>query len=336
MNKVITMLFFLFVFLFTIQANHTNYLLKINKVKASKTPTSCEQDSIPPILVLPNGKSIELLPPYNKVTVFPKDIISSAQDNCTDSTDLIYKLWLRSLSGIPDSMNLSNSINVVDSFEFSANFLGTQEVDVIIYDKQGNYTYSSTYLVISCQYCGDPIIDSGYIEGKVVNSFGVPIDSAKIEVPNQLDLELLTNKNGDYRLERKIADFELSLTKDTPPLLGVTSFDLLLIQKHILGIQPFHTPYQFIAADVDFSGTVSTFDILIIKKILLGKTNNFPTGDSWVFVLSDFEFQTYNPANENYPTYWTAPLPFHDYVNIDFIGIKLGDINDNAISIEND
>ncbi len=99
-----------------------------------------------------------------------------------------------------------------------------------------------------------------------------------------------------------------------------------------LGITPLNTPYQFLAADVNFSGTVTTFDILTLKKIILNIENNFPTGQSWLFVPTDYEFLTPNPANETYPTsfkieafYFSRPLI------VDFIGIKLGDVNSSAI-----
>ena len=53
-------------------------------------------------------------------------------------------------------------------------------------------------------------------------------------------------------------------------LRGVNSKDLSLISNHILGLKPLSTGYQKIAADVDKSGTITTFDMVEIKKFLLG------------------------------------------------------------------
>lgn len=68
------------------------------------------------------------------------------------------------------------------------------------------------------------------------------------------------------------------------PFNGVTSFDLVLISKHILGLEPFTDPYNFIAADANNSGSITTFDITTIRKVILGIEDNFPGDRSWRFV----------------------------------------------------
>jgi peroxiredoxin len=63
------------------------------------------------------------------------------------------------------------------------------------------------------------------------------------------------------------------------PLDGVSTFDLLLISKHILSIQPFNQEWQLLAADVNLSGTITTFDIVNIRKVILGIENQLPEGN---------------------------------------------------------
>ena len=337
MNKIKSILLLLIGFSIIGQANTDNCLYKINKDKYLENDDSCDIDSIPPTFTLLNGRLFELDYPYNKSTIFPKDLITAAQDNCTDSVDLIYKFWHSTfLAESPDSTSLSNRVNVVDSLNLSEDNLGTNQIHVVVYDQKGNYAYLPTYLVISCQDCDEDPLPYHSFAGRTINSFGIPIDSVKMEVSIEPALELYTNEHGIYRFSTEQGKdfYKIEPIKDSNPLLGVTAFDLLLIQKHVLGLQPFDNPYKFLAADVDFSGTVSTFDIITIKKIILGKEATFPTGQTWVFTLGDFEFITYNPASENYPTTWMTSSPPLNNENINFIGIKLGDINDDALPFE--
>jgi len=67
-------------------------------------------------------------------------------------------------------------------------------------------------------------------------------------------------------------------------LEGVTTFDLSLISKHILGIEPFQNPFQIIAADANNSGSVTSFDIVELRKLILGIYTELPNNSSWRYV----------------------------------------------------
>lgn len=121
-------------------------------------------------------------------------------------------------------------------------------------------------------------------------------------------------------------------TKDINPLNGISTLDLALIQRHILGIQPLDSPYKIIAADANQDGQVTAFDILVLKKLLLGVTDELPNGRSWRFVPRNFDFPL--PANpfflpfpeaiESPNTVEPAPQSFY------FYGVKIGDVDYSA------
>ena len=56
--------------------------------------------------------------------------------------------------------------------------------------------------------------------------------------------------------------------KNDDPLNGVSTFDLVLINKHILGVELLNSPYKMIAADANKSNYISTFDIVELRKLL--------------------------------------------------------------------
>ncbi len=118
--------------------------------------------------------------------------------------------------------------------------------------------------------------------------------------------------------------------KDDNPLNGVTTYDLVLISKHILGIEPLGSPYKMIAADANKSNSITTFDIVEIRKLILGIYQELPMNTSWRFVEKaysfpvPFSFQSAFPEGINCISFPAS--------NADFVGIKVGDVNNTAVS----
>ena len=125
--------------------------------------------------------------------------------------------------------------------------------------------------------------------------------------------------------------YEVKPAKNDNPLNGVTTYDLVLISKHILGIEPFNSPYKMIAADANKSGSITTFDITEIRKLILGIYGTLPNNTSWRFVLDTFMFPNMNnPFQTAFPEAVTI-ISLPDTL-VDFIGIKVGDVNNTAIT----
>jgi hypothetical protein len=117
-----------------------------------------------------------------------------------------------------------------------------------------------------------------------------------------------------------------SLATDVPVANGVTTADITLIRRHVLGITPLDSPYKVLAGDVNGSDSVTTADITLIRRLILGIATNFSTG-LWRFVPSDEAFS--DPTKP-----WTASR-MRRYASLaagtlsgqDFKAIKLGDVN---------
>ena len=140
-----------------------------------------------------------------------------------------------------------------------------------------------------------------------------------------------TETNGTFIFDAPIAkDYILRPERNDALDNGVTTFDLILLQRHIIGLEKLIDPYQLIAADVNNSGTITALDMVELRKAILRTNDEFPNNTSWRFVPSDYIFE--NPSNP------TADLmPQEVYINglqeersVDFIAIKVGDINGSA------
>lgn len=123
----------------------------------------------------------------------------------------------------------------------------------------------------------------------------------------------------------------LNPKRDGSPLNGVSTFDLVLINRHILGIETLNSPYKMIAADVNNSRSVSTADIVALRKLILGIDTDLLNVDSWRFVPADFAFPNpQNPFQTVFPEGVTiTPGAAPQIVN--FVGLKVGDVNGNAL-----
>jgi peroxiredoxin len=144
------------------------------------------------------------------------------------------------------------------------------------------------------------------------NPFGNPLEEVSLRA-RTINFDTTFLAEGAYAV-REIAalqngPYTLSARKSDNPLDGLTTYDLVLISKHILGLEPFECPYQFTAADVNCSGTVTTFDILQARKVILGVDPDLPCG-SWRFLPDSAVLSGGNCQ--------------------DFTGIKLGDVNAGA------
>ncbi len=121
--------------------------------------------------------------------------------------------------------------------------------------------------------------------------------------------------------------------KDDNSLNGVSTFDLVLISRHILGLQPFDSPYKFIAADANKSNSVTTIDVVELRKLILGIYQKLPNNTSWRFVNAAYVFPNAdNPFQAAFPENVTLANVLANMSTATFYGIKVGDVNCSALS----
>ena len=106
-----------------------------------------------------------------------------------------------------------------------------------------------------------------------------------------------------------ITDPVILFRKEDDAYSGVSTVDISLIVKHVLGIQLFDQSYKLEAADVNRDDHVSAIDLSTLTKIVLG-INPFPS-DVWLFDPPHVKLIV-NPGNT---------------LTISTLGIKIGDVN---------
>ena len=293
--------------------------------------TTCEdkirlEDCKKPTPVCINGLSTVPMPSNGTVTIWAKDFDASSFDNCTPDDRLRY-----SFSGT--SYEPSRTFTCDDIIA-----LGVQQaIDVYVWDLWGNTEYCSTTIVFTdpTGVCGLP---SGGISGVITTpSPGESVANVGVTLMTQSQVfgTYTTAVNGAFHFPIVPAGemYTLEANRNDNHKNGVSTLDLVRLQQHLLGRDPFNSPYLLIAADANKSDNVSALDLVEIRRLVLGMFTEFPKSNSWVFIPGSFTFQ--DPYK---------PWPFEEQTTFmvnnqgvveDFTGVKIGDLNSSATAKAN-
>jgi len=271
-----------------------------------------------------------------QVTLWAKDFNASSFDDCTHATNLIY-----SFSG--DSYEPSKTFNQTNIPAFGVELSiqiwvadeGTDDnCDGVISWNERNKDYCTTTILFT-DNSGNCDLSGGILyEGEILTSQNEPVEAVKVSLNhnNQSVYSMVTADNGRYLLVVPQIDgqrYDIVPERLDQPKNGVSTLDLVRIQKHLLGKELFDSPYQYIAADANNSSSVSAIDLVEIRKLILGIYTAFPNNESWRFVDKSYQFQDVTnpwPFNEIFNIQYDG----HSVNNIDFVGVKIGDVNNSA------
>ena len=196
-----------------------------------------------------------------------------------------------------------------------------------------NYDFCLTYVLVQdnmFDLCGS---GPASIAGLIATEEDETIEEVEVHLSGGMSEMNRTPISGTYAFDNLSVGFDYSVTpiKDNDYLNGVSTFDLVLMTKHILGTRPLDGPYKLIAADVNNSGSITALDLIHLRKLILSISTNFPSNTSWRFVSAAYHFpDTENPWYENFPEVLNYNNLEAAISTGDFIGVKIGDVNGNA------
>ncbi len=249
------------------------------------------------------------------IAVSVEDFDAGSFDNCTLQEDLTF-----SYSSSPgDTLRT-----------FFCEDLGVNTVQLWVFDDFGNADYCETYLEVQdlMAVCQPFDFDVG---GRITTFQGMPLPAVEVVLSGSMQQQLSTQEDGSYAFVhlQEGGDYTLSPTWPFHDSDGLTTYDMVLITRHILQVVLFDSPYQLIAADVNGSGNVSSLDLVLIQRRILGLIDAFPGQNDWVFVPADYDFP--NPDNPFFPPF-PRFLNFNNLSasveNADFIAVQLGNVSD--------
>lgn len=286
-----------------------------------------------PTVVCFKGLSLDMIT-GGKITFSAKLLDAGSKDAKFAYKDLKIRAQMPApLPGtVYDATKTSDSIII--------NCIGTKSVAVWVGNPDGFWDFCSTSVSI----------ENGFNVPNVPSCAPVKNDCSS---PNDKKVKIQFGKNG---LDcASIASFEtISSVNNTPPLPwkgnklvdgsvctpnglflsvktiptftnkgflnGISTLDLVYITKHILGSLLLDSKYKKIAADVNNNGSISTADLVALRRAILGLDTVFQNNTSWkIFppegIISKGAIDTYQITSDS---------------TLKYIGVKIGDVSEST------
>ncbi len=256
-----------------------------------------------------------VMPSTEMIDIWASDFDNGSFDNCPG--DLKF--------------SFSSNVNNTQAF-FNCDNLGTNSLQMWVTDAAGNQDFCSVKVDIQA----NPGVCEGTLRasGKVTTFFNKDMPNVGVTLSNITTNEskvLETNDVGEYGFYgiNNDADYTLSAQKDIDPMNGVSTLDMVLIQRHILGITKLDSPYKFMAADVNGNNSITASDLVALRKLILGIDNKFTSNSSWRFVDKK---QVFNVEQSPWPFTEKHSFKGKDIAlqSFDFLGVKIGDVNESC------
>ncbi len=307
---------------------------------ASCTYTVTVEDCEAPALVCRGGSSTALSAPICREVFTADRFIQSLSDNCTPSAQ-IKKGVRRAGSG--------TGFPTADTLGFGNCDVGVNIVEVWAQDQKGRTNQCNTYILVQenssvCPCVVDATID---MRGCVTAGNGKKLSQYRLETAVKTEPSGLPAFSRTFR-QAVAGDscYTFPLTKiplggpfrlttrvtrpEAQPLDGLTTADIALISQHILNLRPFPNFYQVLAADVNQSQTVTTLDVVEIRRLILGISDTFTHTTPWRFIQPVANPTVIGNLAAVRDTHQTVVTDVRGNITVpkrNFIGLKMGDVN---------
>ncbi len=198
-----------------------------------------------------------------------------------------------------------------------------------------SYSVDSVLLNLDCEIEPPSLLANG----RIVTLDNMPVENMIVSVDDgEYKKAFLTDTQGYYTVTAfntgNQYDFEISSYKNSEYKKGISTLDILLIRRYILGLKQFNSPFQAIAADVNGDNKVSANDIIQLVHLLIGKKEDF-NNVSYLGIFKDYNFKNPNMAYKETLSaskkscHKTYEIP----LDIDFWAIKIGDVNLSSLDV---
>ncbi len=258
-------------------------------------------------------------------TIWATDFDAGSFDNCSE-VDLFFK----------DAEGNFTSSLTFECGDIEGGVSDEFNIELYAVDALGNFDFCNVALQVddfndNCPNSGRVDDDDvNIVSGSIITSSGDRVED--VEVSLTVGPKDMTTVEGFYAFNDLVySDFTIMPEKDNDYLNGVTALDIVLIQRHLLGLTTFDSPYTIIAGDINNDGRLSALDLVDLRRLVLGIYDELPRNKSWRFVAASQRFP--NP---------TSPFPFTEVISIsdfdgsergqNFMAVKIGDVNGNAVA----
>ncbi len=297
------------------------------------------RDGLPPLLTCTNTPFVRNIGADNTRKIDVSEIPQQASDNYSPSNFLEYAVRrIGAGTGFP----VDNSGQPIRTITYTCDDLGVQAFQLWVRDQDNNASFCTGLITIEDpnNVCAVGLVNIG---GTITMNTDTGVSEVRVGIlatfqgMQPYNGTAISDSAGRYISPIGFPPgtaYTLTPMKDGNALNGVTTYDLVLISRHILGLTAIPSPYKIIAADANKSNSVTGLDIIELRKLILGiYDNGLPLTKSWRFVNKSFVFP--NPANPfqtTFPETRSVASLMMGQAPDDFVGIKIGDVDGSAMA----
>ncbi|MCA9324553.1 T9SS type A sorting domain-containing protein [Candidatus Saccharibacteria bacterium] len=284
-----------------------------------------------PTPVCINGLAIELMPVIpaadadgdgdedkGAMAIWASDFIASPSYDCTGEVKY-------SINRVGEEVD-ADQTGITLTCDDDASLL----VEIWAWDGAGNGDFCETYVLVqdNMVQCSDS--GSGSIAGVIATEELTTVAGVQVGLSGNSIANMATTNDGHFIFSNLTEGFDYTITPllDSNPLNGVSTFDLVLMSKHILGLQPLNSAYKIIAADVNGDKRVTAQDAIALRRLILNIDTKFASNTSWRFVDAAHQFSVpTNPWADDFAEVININDLQGALANADFVAIKTGDLS---------
>ncbi|HRI01009.1 MAG TPA: T9SS type A sorting domain-containing protein [Saprospiraceae bacterium] len=260
------------------------------------------------------------MPSNDSLKFTSRQLLTSYTDNCTPSHRLRISFTRGNFNDTCRYITCADLNSPPDTFTF----------DIFVQDSSGNVGICTATIIVNDpnDNCGTNANGNIVVQGLIKSNNGKGLEGVAVKLIGNA-MHGTSNADGKYQFNKINSGVKLNITpsKNDDWLANVTTSDIIRIQKHLLGLEEFDVPIQFVAADVDKNGSVSTTDISYLRKLILGIINAVPSNTSYRFIPKSFVFSDpKNPLKDDIKEFFSTGYLFEG-VNVDFLAVKVGDVS---------
>lgn len=304
----------------------------------SKTETFSVEDVTPPTIYCIDNYTVNVQNNYS-VELWSCDLIIGIVDNCSANSSMRYTFTMPATEGEFPNVELYEDYCEPMTFECNGDSESvTIPVDIYVWDEFDNSEVCSFILTLENCYYEAPYHDFS-LSGSIISMNDTPIPNAEVTIESnqpEYPWTISTDSIGEFTSSHGfygsfIYLFTLSVHKDDKLIIGLDDNDLLRLQRHLDGSEPFTQPFQYVAADLDRNNAVDQSDLDLLGSIIDQSIDTLVNNTDWRFHSKNIT--------------WTLDDPFsieetinidslsEDLDSLDFVGVKMGDIDGSFGSI---
>jgi hypothetical protein len=246
--------------------------------------------------------------------------------------------------------------------------VGSNDVEIWVTDENGNQAYCLTYIIVQSNNpnipdCEPDSLKTGTIAGAVAMVDGRTIEEVEMELFGYnaaFDVKTVSDttfdqngkmvitiaydtawfditkrdmsKKGSYSFQDLIRfkDYEVRAFKTSDRLNGVDVWDYYSLYFYLERFYQITDPQQLIAADIDGNGIINRKDENLLLTALLSPGAHMPEFESWRFFDRGSLEEYISNSSADPDKMMAISGLFGNKTNVDFSGIKIGDLDGNA------